>query len=45
MVRGRNEYVAVQLVKHGEQKKMHVTQKVYVLQREKVRESLITLQQ
>ena len=37
MVRGRNECVAAQLVKHGEQKKMHVIQKVSVLQRAKVR--------
>lgn len=35
MVRGRNECVAVQLVKHGEQKKTHVIQKVFVLQRAK----------
>ena len=37
MVRGRNECVAVQLEKHGEQKKIHVIQKVSVLQRAKVR--------
>jgi len=35
MVRGRNECAAVLLVKHGEQKKMHVIQRASVLQREK----------